>query len=80
MAGSARGVFADRVMVNVLDDSGTILLSAPAQVNLNTGSWSLVSYANTFITLQRRLSLQVIATTPDGGVLAADRIVIETRP
>ena len=80
VAGSARGVFADRVMVNVLDDSGTILLSAPAQVNLNTGSWSLVSYANTFITLQRRLSLQVIATTPDGGVLAADRIVIETRP
>lgn len=80
VAGSTRGVFADRVMVNVLDENQNILLSAPAQVNLNTGAWTLTTAANTFITAQRRLSLQVIATTPDGGILAADRVVIETRP
>ena len=80
VAGSARGVFADRITVNVLDENQNILLSAPAQVNLNTGAWSLTTTANTLISASRRLSLQVIATTPDGGVLAADRVIIETSP
>lgn len=80
VAGSSRGVFSDRVFVNVLDESQNILLSAPAVVNPATGTWSLISAANTFITAERRLSLQVIATTPEGGVLAADRITIETSP
>ena len=79
VGGTARGVFADRVLVNVLDEQQNILLSAPATVNLSNGTWSLVSAANTLITTPRRLSVQVIATTPDGGVLAADRVAIETR-
>ncbi len=79
-AGSARGVFADRVFVNVLDENQNILLSAPVQVNLTTGTWTVTSTANASIRAQRRLSIQVIATTPDGGVLAADRINIETSP
>lgn len=78
VGGTARGVFADRVTVNVLDEQQNILLSAPATVNLNNGTWSLVSAANTLITTPRRLSVQVIATTPDGGVLAADRVAIQT--
>ncbi len=80
VAGSSRGVFTDRVFVNVLDENQNILLSAPAVVNPTTGTWSLVSAANAYIATERRLSLQVIATTPEGGVLAADRITIETSP
>ncbi|MFN8379715.1 MAG: Gmad2 immunoglobulin-like domain-containing protein [Anaerolineae bacterium] len=80
VAGSSRGVFSDRVFVNVIDENQNILLSAPAIVNPTTGTWSLVSAANAYITMERRLSLQVIATTPEGGVLAADRIIIETSP
>lgn len=80
VAGSLRGVFADRVTVNVLDEQQNILLAAPALVNLNTGTWTLTTSANTLITARRQLSLQVIATTPDGGILAADRVAISTMP
>ena len=80
IAGSLRGVFSDRVTLNLLDENQNILLSAPAQVNLTAGTWVLTTTANARIQAERRLSVQVIATTPDGGVLAADRVAIVTEP
>jgi hypothetical protein len=80
VAGTARGVFSNLVIVNVLDEFGNIILSGPATVNATNGTWSLTSTANTRIQAHRTLNLQVIATTPDGGVLAADRINVVTQP
>jgi hypothetical protein len=80
VAGTARGVFSDRITVNVLDEFGNIILSGPATLDTATGLWTLTSTANSRIQAHRTLNIQVIATTPDGGVLAADRISIVTQP
>jgi LysM repeat protein len=80
VAGMAQGIFTDRLSVNVLDENNNIVLSAPAQFNASTGQWSISSTANQAIQNQRNLKIQVIATTPQGGVLAADSITITTLP
>lgn len=80
IAGEVQGAFNDRVAVNVLDENGNILLVLTAEVNPETGVWTATTTANANIVNARRLSLQVVATTPEGSLLAADRIGISTRP
>ncbi|MCZ7544360.1 MAG: YbaY family lipoprotein [Anaerolineae bacterium] len=82
VAGYAGGVSGYSLFVQVLDEAETPLVLLPVIAEPGTGLWSTVVTLGEGFNIEeaRALFLQIIATTPSGGVAAADKVPIYTRP